>query len=1166
MNKYYLFALLVLSTTLSNAQFAPESDPHRGIYLDHFLRFWPGTSNVDTSRSILGVDKDFDGIFEKEDAVLRYACENHITYLTMYDMHRTIGTTKTIWNENTHQFENPEKHLCRFIEKARAQYGVTQIGAVGGSANFFDSLSTYLDRYPVTAPIRLSNEIKSSPHFNSRLASVETNSFPTRQSQQAAEYLKQCIRVMNFNATNGCQSDIDVLNVEYEFWGACAGTFSDFTEIAESMKALKDVYNAAHPNNPIITEAYLAFLYYCGSMQTQVTQTIDGCSNCSPCPTCANPHEPLIDRMLYSLLTSNPTNFVFGDQNYFEQPVTQDSTDFHPMLYSESMNHGGGFDFLGTWFTQRPLNTIFAAEEYYWYHWLILSGSALGQPKQNDVQCGGVQWFAQSYMVGHLDHPQLILSPGPFCSAGDSTFIQIDYCGPDEPGTDFSFIITNDLDSSIVYPKSGLPITGTSLSTISDPGIRSINFRDTLLFPNCYLPDGDYTARLILNYNHSSGCSYTTIEKISVSNQPKILLIGDSAFCEGNKSFLVAPAGGSYVWYRNGKIIPGASINTLSATEDGDYYCSISGTTCGGNSNSIHLTVHPNPTASLNVTCNGNGTYTLKTDLDAANSSSTDLTGNSGVTFLWSTGEVTDQIVIPIPSETDRIYVTITDRYSGCTRLRHTALLPIPNTSIVPSITVNSSPSSPCSSDGSLTAMANGVVGTVDYFWSNGATSQTINNLPPGVYSCVMTLYANPCSALATVTLGTIPTTGPSIIPTITNASCLNTADGVISLAISGGNPPFTFDWDNIPNENGYNPYSQNLTRLYSGSYTLNLTDNNGCRFTYTYDVNYDHTIPTATSSTTPVTTCGTNNNGSATITVTSGSGPFQYLWNDVNQQTGATAINLPAGTVSVEITNSNGCSNTYNVNVPTQQITIEASVLDSSALTTTCEGASDGNIYLNVSGGIEPYSVNNPWSIDSNFIYVENLTDTTLSLTITDDNGCTIQQNFTVIVPTFILSTTPTSATCIGCPNGKFLLEHIGGVPPFTFQWTPSFGTMDGDTIVGLTPGIYSICISDANNCTVCVDDTVLEDPTSISGYNFSDEINIYPNPTSGNFTIKSNLLSNTFYSIQITDIEGRNTYFTSNLKGNTNQITSGLGKGVYIVAITINNKTIIRKRIVII
>lgn len=1166
MNKFYLFALISFCAISAQAQFLPESDPHRGVYLDHFLRFWPGTSNVDTSRSILGVDKDFDGVFEKEDAVLRYACENHITYLTMYDMHRTIGTSKLIWNENTHQFENPEKHLCRFIEKARTLYGVTQIGAVGGSTNFFDSLSTFLDRYPVTAPIRLNDEIKSSPYFNSRLASVETNSYPSREAQQSAEYLKQCIRIMNFNSTNNCQSDIDVINVEYEFWGDCSGTFTDFTEIAESMKALKDDYNATHPNNPMITEAYLAFLYYCGAQQSQVTQTIDGCSNCSPCSTCANPHEPLIDRVLYSVLQGNPYYFSFADQNYFEQAVTQDSTDFHPMLYSESMNFGGGFDFFGPWFTQAPTNTIFFSEEYYFYHWLMMSGSALGQPNQNDVQSGGVQWFSQSYMVGHLDHPRMIQTPGPFCSNGDSTLITLDYYGPDEPGTDYTFSITRDSDSTIVYPRSGIEQTGTSISTISNPAYRSINFKDTLIFPKCYLSDGEYTATLNLNYNHSTGCSYSSSAKISISPQPKIVLVGDSVFCEGNTTFLTAPTGGFYAWYKNGRIIPGANISTLSVGEDGDYYCIVTGTTCNGTSNTIHITVHPNPTASLNVTCNGNGTYTLKTDLEAANASSTDQTGASGVTFLWSTGEITDQIVLPIPSSTDRIYVTITDRYTGCTRLRHTALLPVPNTSIVPTITINTVPSSPCSSDGSITAVANGATGTTDFFWSNGATTATISNLSPGVYSCVMTMYANPCSAEATVTLGTLPSTGPTITPTITDASCVNRNDGAISLAISGGNPPFSFNWKNIPNENGYNPYVQNQSQLYSGTYTLNLTDNNGCNFTYNFDVNYQNTIPIATYVTTPVTTCGTNNNGSATITVTSGNGPFQYLWNDINQQTTATANNLPAGTVQVEITNSNGCVSIYNVSVPTQQISMASTLLDSSSLTTTCSGISDANIYLNVTGGIEPYSVNSPWSIDSNFIYVENLSDTTLSLLITDDNGCNVQQNFTITEPIFSLSTTSTASTCIGCPNGKLLTTPNGGVPPYTYQWTPANGTMDGDTIVGLLSGVYTVCISDANNCSICVIDTIAEEPTAISGNATTEDIIIFPNPNTGEFTIKSELFMTKVYSLQITDIQGRITFFNSKLKEETNQIRSFLNKGVYIVVITFDNQTILRKRIVII
>jgi hypothetical protein len=1156
MKLVYSLVLFLCISFNAVCQFTPESDPHRGFYLDHFLRFFSGTNTVDTSRSILGVDKDFDGIFEKEDAVLQYACENHITYLAMYDMHRTIGTNKTIWNENTNQFENPEKHLCRFIEKARTRYGVTQIGAVGGSSNFFDSLSTYLDRYPVTAPIQLSDEVKASPHFNRTLASVETNSYRTREEQQAGEYLKQCLRIMNFNSTNACQSDIDVINIEYEFWGDCSGTFSDFTEITESMKALKDSYNASHPDNPMITEAYLAFLYYCTGI-AQVVQTIDGCSNCTPCPTCSNPHEPLIDRVLYSILQSHPYNFSWSEQNYFEQSVTQDSTDYHPMLYSESMNYGGGYDFLGLWFTQAPTNTIFFSEEYYFYHWLTFSGSALGTPRQNNVQAGGVHWFSQSYMVGHLDDPKVIQTPGPFCSAGDSTLIILDYYGPDEPGTDYTFSITRDSDGAIVYPRNGIPMTGVSISTIANPAYRSINFKDTLLFPKCYLPNGEYTGTISLSYNHSTGCNYVSTTKIIVSPSPEIQLIGDSIFCEGDRTFLSAPTGGSYVWFRNGEVIPGATTSTLSVSADGDYHCVVSGTTCNGTSNTIHITVHPNPTASLNVTCNGNGTYTLKTDHENANSSSIDLTGNAGVTYLWSTGATTDQITVPIPNSTDRIYVTITDQYSGCTRLRHISLLATPNTAIVPSITVNTVPSSSCASDGSLTAVAGNVVGTVEYFWSNGATTQTINNLPPGVYTVAMTLYANPCSAYSTATLGTLPTSAPVITPSIIDATCNNKNDGSIQLSISGGNPPFSFNWKNIPNENGYDPYTQNQSNLYSGTYTLNLTDVNGCHFTFIYDVDYNNTIPRANYTATAVTGCGTSNNGSATLNVTSGNGPYQYQWFDPANQTSATAVNLFAGTVPVNITDANGCISTYNVRIPSEEIAIETSVIDSTVLNPTCSGATDANIYLNVTGGTEPYSVNSPWNIDSNLIYLENLGDTSINLVITDDNGCSIQRSFTITEPVFQLSTQATASTCIGCPNGKLLLNQTGGVPPYTYQWTPNVGNLSGDTIINLTSGIYTICITDLNNCTICTTDTILEDPTSITDLNGRNELLLYPNPSSGEFTILSDELENKIFETIILDIDGRIIYKNSELTGVSNQLKLNLENGMYIITISHDQKS---------
>ncbi len=172
--------LFFISNTLL-AQLPPESDPHRGMYIDRFVKTYANNSSmVDPTFSILSVDTNSDGIFEKEDAYLNYVCENHITYINMYDMEKIIGTNLTAWNENTKQYEKLEKHFCRFVQKAKNEYGVTQVGVIGGAPYVFDSLATLLDRYPVDS------------------------------------------------TSCDCQLDVDVVNVEDEFWGDCNANFPNF--------------------------------------------------------------------------------------------------------------------------------------------------------------------------------------------------------------------------------------------------------------------------------------------------------------------------------------------------------------------------------------------------------------------------------------------------------------------------------------------------------------------------------------------------------------------------------------------------------------------------------------------------------------------------------------------------------------------------------------------------------------------------------------------------------------------------------------------------------------------------------------------------------------------------------------------------------------------------
>src|SRR5688572_12017974 len=120
--KHFLLSVIIFLSLPSFPQFAPESNPHRGMYIDKFFKTELGSnSTVDPNFSILAVDMNRDGIFEKEDAVLRYAAQNHITYLNLYDLHRIFGRNYSAWDQNRLRNVNMEEHLCRFIRKAKTE-------------------------------------------------------------------------------------------------------------------------------------------------------------------------------------------------------------------------------------------------------------------------------------------------------------------------------------------------------------------------------------------------------------------------------------------------------------------------------------------------------------------------------------------------------------------------------------------------------------------------------------------------------------------------------------------------------------------------------------------------------------------------------------------------------------------------------------------------------------------------------------------------------------------------------------------------------------------------------------------------------------------------------------------------------------------------------------
>lgn len=1136
MKEIVIFSILFLSFTASLSQ--TTNDEHRGLYLDYFAKSIPGQSSVyDPIFSVLGADENKDGIFEKEDALLRYASENHITYLTCYDMNRILGTSTTCWNENTKRYEKLEEHFCRFSTKAKNEYCITQIGVAAGGPRTYDSVFTYLERWPLTERFEPKDPSVRHPHVMEAIQFANDDHTGDEVKQQAAERIKFFLRATEFNACNRCEADIDVLNTEFEFWGDCSNLIDDYITLVDRLDFIKQQYNALHPNNPIISEAYLSFLGNCTTPLTkqQVVQYMDGCKNCAPCSSCSNPHTRKIDRSLQTFLSPNPLFYTgFGDVTSFEDSTTEDSSDVHALLYSTSAAGGSTFDYLGYWFPQSPNNTIFYAEEL-WHDYWNQSGTAHGQARQNIVKAGAAQWFAQSQMVGILDNPLIFASNSPTCLSTPAN-LSFTYWGPEDYGMHYEFSITRDSDSSVIYPTSGISISGLTNEyipvAVGTPRVKVINFADTAIFPVFTVPvDVACTANLILQYGDGT-CSYHATVPLYNAPRPKIIALNKTATCEGGNVWLKADAGANaYQWYKDGVLLYNQTARNYSATTAGYYYCNISTNgVCNGFSDSIYVDIKPNPNALINVTCLGANQFRLNV-LDSLAATSF---GPGGVTYLWNNGATTSSISVTATTNT-RYRCYITNPFNGCTQ-EVSVNIPGGTTAYSVATSINRQPSSACAQDGVIGLTINPAPAAgVAYLWSTGQTTSTLSGVGSGIYSVVATIGNSGCSLRDTAIIGAPMSNMPQVIPTIINASCSNSNNGGINLQVTGGIGPFKFHWPGLGIENNRNPYDANQSSLFPGIYNVWIIDANGCKYPYSFTITTNNNPLTASfSGINPVSGCANNNTGAATINVTGGTTPYDYLWSSGSNSNSSST--LAAGTNEVLVTDANGCNENFTVQIPASNLPLTLLTLNDSNFETTC-GANTGSIKVCIKGGKEPYQINTPWQLDSlNHVSLDSLIPGTYQLIVTDSIGCTISNTYSILPSNiFNYQTTATNVDCYNICNGIAAIHIQGGSAPFTINFN---GSVSGDTIYnGLCSGLNFYSITDVTGCSVN-DSIFIDAPDSLS-MDFSTTVSSCINCNDG--------------SIQITTSGGLPPYNFSWLPNvSTSADADSLLTGTYAVCIT--------------
>ncbi|PSR04384.1 MAG: hypothetical protein BRD50_03770 [Bacteroidetes bacterium SW_11_45_7] len=366
-----------------------------------------------------------------------------------------------------------------------------------------------------------------------------------------------------------------------------------------------------------------------------------------------------------------------------------------------------------------------------------------------------------------------------------------------------------------------------------------------------------------------------------------------------------------------------------------------------------------------------------------------------------------------------------------------------------PKVTIDSFDVTPIScfgaSNGAIDLHVSGGLPPVDYNWSNNDTTQDISGLSPGNYSVTVS-DSTGCGDTLSVTIQQPDTL--VVTDSVVNVSCAGANDGDIHLSVNGGTNPYDYNWDN-------NDTTQSITGLAGGTYNVTVTDSNGCTATSAMTVQEPDSLSIQTSVTNA--SCNGATDGSAGISVTGGTTPYDYNWSTGSDS--SSADSLSAGTYTVTVTDANGCTNSASVAVgEPQPISISPNVNDVS-----CNGGEDGSITLNVSGGSGAYSY--VWSNGKISASIDTLSAGTYSVTVTDDNGCSDSTQATVSEPdSLILSTVVTDVSCNDGDDGLINLSVAGGTPPYNYNWSNG-QTSQNDT--NLTAGTYDLTVTDGNNCT---------------------------------------------------------------------------------------------------
>ncbi|TVR78528.1 MAG: PKD domain-containing protein [Chitinophagaceae bacterium] len=530
----------------------------------------------------------------------------------------------------------------------------------------------------------------------------------------------------------------------------------------------------------------------------------------------------------------------------------------------------------------------------------------------------------------------------------------------------------------------------------------------------------------------------------------------------------------NYSWdFGNGTTSTLINPENITYTQAGDYTVQLIAETASCiDTFSLEISVFPQPDYTINstnVNCYGNCDGYIELSADTS----------LNYSYGWSNG------LPDFPSHSNLCEGTYTFNVTtqeGCIALDTVIItepLPFDVNYTIENITCNND----C--DGSVEVFVSGATAPYVIDWNTAGTVSLIENLCEGAYT-VNIIDNNLCEFTDSISISQPDALTLNAISS--DETCTGACDGEIEVYVNGGTGSYIYSWTGPAASLPGNVSSS--TSLCSGTYTVTVTDINGCEIIDTSILNVQNPVDiqfTTSDYNGYNISCFNANDGNIYANVSGGTVPYSYNWSPINVIS-SELLNVPAGTYYLQVTDNEGCTATDSITL-TQPDDIDVQLnpaVFAGGNNISCNGLTDGSIDVIVNGGVPAYNFdwNNGFSNQQN---LDNLGAGIYELLVTDDNNCTHTTSISLNEPDLMNITLNSSLTngyslsCFESDDGQIEAIVSGGSGNYTYNWNNN--SFNSAFIENLASGMYILIVTDENNCSLT--DTIWlnqPDPMDIS------------------------------------------------------------------------------------